>query len=153
VLVAIQVSAGWRGLFIVSGLIGLIWGIVWYVFYRDPLQHSKVNQAELDHIEQGGGIFRADQSAAAKPSVWKRENFKQIFSSRTLWGVYIAQFCVNAMLWFFLTWFPTYLVKFRGLDFIKSGYLASIPFLAACADYCCQASSPTAWCNVVFPSD
>ena len=40
---------------------------------------------------------------------------------------------MNATLWFFLTWFPTYLVKFRGLDFIKSGYLASIPFLAACA--------------------
>lgn len=32
---------------------------------------------------------------------------------------------------FFLTWFPTYLVEFRGLDFIKSGFLASIPFLAA----------------------
>jgi ACS family D-galactonate transporter-like MFS transporter len=138
VLVAIQVAAGWRGLFIVSGLIGLVWGIVWYVFYRDPLQHSTVNQAELDHIEQGGGIFRAKIPIAigtesAEPSVWRWENFKQIFSSRTLWGVYIAQFCVNATLWFFLTWFPTYLVKFRGLDFIKSGYLASIPFLAACA--------------------
>lgn len=133
VLVAIQVSAGWRGLFIVSGLIGLIWGALWYAFYRDPLQHSKVNQAELDHIEQGGGIFRTDKSAVAKPSLWKWENFKQIFSSRTLWGVYIAQFCLNAMLWFFLTWFPTYLVKFRGIDFKKTGYLASIPFLAACA--------------------
>ncbi|HMG92904.1 MAG TPA: MFS transporter [Chryseolinea sp.] len=131
VLVAIQVAVGWRGLFIVTGLVGLVWGIIWYVFYRDPLQHAKVNQAELDHIEQGGGIFRA--KATTQPSIWKWENFRQIFSSRTLWGVYIAQFCVNATLWFFLTWFPTYLVKFRGLDFIKSGYLASIPFLAACA--------------------
>lgn len=131
VLVAIQVAVGWRGLFVVTGLVGLIWGIVWYVFYRDPLQHAKVNQAELDHIEQGGGIFRA--KSTTQPSIWRWENFRQIFSSRTLWGVYIAQFCVNATLWFFLTWFPTYLVKFRGLDFIKSGYLASIPFLAACA--------------------
>ena len=143
VLVAVQVAVGWRGLFIVTGLVGLIWGIVWYVFYRDPLQHAKVNQAELDHIEKGGGIFRVktpiapdnyrDGTATAEPSIWRWENFRQIFSSRTLWGVYIAQFCVNATLWFFLTWFPTYLVKFRGLDFIKSGYLASIPFLAACA--------------------
>ncbi|HEX6891309.1 MAG TPA: MFS transporter [Chryseolinea sp.] len=131
-LVAIQVAVGWRGLFVVTGLVGLIWGIVWYVMYRDPLQHAKVNQAELDHIEQGGGIFRA-KTVTAEPSIWRWENFRQIFSSRTLWGVYIAQFCVNATLWFFLTWFPTYLVKFRGLDFIKSGYLASIPFLAACA--------------------
>ena len=133
VLVAVQVAVGWRGLFIVTGLVGLVWGIIWYVFYRDPLQHTKVNQAELDHIEQGGGIFRVKKLATAEPSIWRWENFRQIFSSRTLWGVYIAQFCVNATLWFFLTWFPTYLVKFRGLDFIKSGYLASIPFLAACA--------------------
>ena len=40
---------------------------------------------------------------------------------------------MNATLWFFLTWFPTYLVQYRGLSFLKSGYLASIPFLAACA--------------------
>ncbi|HET6540491.1 MAG TPA: MFS transporter, partial [Chryseolinea sp.] len=46
---------------------------------------------------------------------------------------YIAQFCVNATLYFFLTWFPTYLVQYRGLNFLKSGYLASIPFLSACA--------------------
>jgi ACS family D-galactonate transporter-like MFS transporter len=36
-------------------------------------------------------------------------------------------------MWFFLTWFPTYLVKYRGLDFLKSGFLASVPFLAAFA--------------------
>ncbi|MEM7382224.1 MAG: MFS transporter, partial [Bacteroidota bacterium] len=34
---------------------------------------------------------------------------------------------------FFLTWFPTYLIKFRGLDFLESGFLASIPYLAAFA--------------------
>jgi MFS transporter, ACS family, D-galactonate transporter len=46
---------------------------------------------------------------------------------------YIGQFAVTSTLWFFLTWFPTYLVKYRHLDFIKSGFLASIPFLAAFA--------------------
>jgi ACS family D-galactonate transporter-like MFS transporter len=38
---------------------------------------------------------------------------------------------VTATLWFFLTWFPTYLVEYRHLDFIKAGFLASLPFLAA----------------------
>jgi len=50
-----------------------------------------------------------------------------------LWGIYIGQFAINASLWFFLTWFPTYLVQYRGLSFLKTGYLASVPFLAACA--------------------
>lgn len=132
VLVTIQVYAGWRGLFIVTGLTGLVWGLVWYLFYRDPLEHPRVNQAELDYIEKGGGMF-SDRKDNVKKTAWSKEDWKQVFSNRTLWGIYIGQFCVNATLWFFLTWFPTYLVQYRGLSFIKSGFLASIPFLAACA--------------------
>lgn len=132
VLVAIQVYAGWRGLFIVTGATGLVWGIVWYLFYRDPLQQPLANKAELDYIEKGGGVFTERRENPPK-AAWRKEDWKQVLSSKTLWGIYIGQFCVNAMLWFFLTWFPTYLVQYRGLSFIKSGYLASIPFLAACA--------------------
>ena len=133
VLFAVQAYAGWKGLFISTGVVGLVWGVVWYLAYRDPLEHSGVNQAELDYIEEGGGVFRAKTDVVKKANVWQWSNVEQVFSSRTIWGVYIGQFCVNAMLWFFLTWFPKYLVDYRGLDFIKSGYLASVPFLAACA--------------------
>jgi MFS transporter, ACS family, D-galactonate transporter len=131
VLVAIQVYFGWRGLFFITGLTGMAWGLIWYLFYRDPQEHPRVNQAELDYIEKGGGVFLKHKDISKKIS-WSKEDWKQIFSSRTLWGVYIGQFCVNATLWFFLTWFPTYLVQYRGLNFIKSGFLASIPYLAAC---------------------
>ncbi|WP_338876916.1 MFS transporter [Spirosoma sp. SC4-14] len=133
VLVTVQYYAGWKGLFIGTGVIGLLWGIIWYLFYRDPLDHARVNQAELTYIEEGGGLFRGKKNEPGQPSTWSLSNLRQVFSSRTLWGVYIGQFAVNATLWFFLTWFPTYLVTYRGLDFIKSGYLASVPFLAACA--------------------
>lgn len=132
-LVALQHYAGWRGLFIVTGLIGLGWGLIWYRFYRDPLDHSSVNTAELDYIETGGGLLSGKKNKAAKRSAWQKEDWKQVFGNRTLWGIYIGQFCVNATLWFFLTWFPTYLVQYRGLSFLKTGLLASIPFLSACA--------------------
>ncbi|OXI97728.1 hypothetical protein CFB48_19875 [Burkholderia sp. AU33647] len=39
---------------------------------------------------------------------------------RKLWGIYLGQFALNSTLWFFLTWFPTYLVKYRGMDFLTS---------------------------------
>lgn len=132
-LTALQYYTGWRGLFFVTGLLGIVWGLIWYLFYRDPLEHPRVNNAELEYIEKGGGVLRRkEQNAKTKPA-WRAEDWKQVFSSRTLWGIYIAQFCVNATLWFFLTWFPTYLVQYRGLSFIKTGFLASIPFLSACA--------------------
>lgn len=133
VLVTIQVYTGWQGLFFATGLVGIVWGVVWYVFYRDPHEHATVSETELAYIEEGGGLVRPRAATPGQPSVWQWENLRQVFSSRTLWGVYIGQFAVNATLWFFLTWFPTYLVQYRGLDFIKSGYLASVPFLAACA--------------------
>ena len=132
VLVTIQYHAGWKGLFVVTGLVGLGWGLVWYLFYRDPLEHPRVNEAELDYIEKGGGVFRRKTLGNEPTTAWQWNNLKQVFTNRTLWGIYIGQFAVNATLWFFLTWFPTYLVQYRGLNFLKSGYLASVPFLAAC---------------------
>jgi ACS family D-galactonate transporter-like MFS transporter len=141
-LVAIQHFMGWRGLFMVTGGIGIGWGLIWYWVYRNPADHPGVNQAELDHIEKGGGLVAPSSTAAKAPFQWRQ--LKQVFIHRKLWGIYIGQFAVNSTLWFFLTWFPTYLVKYRGLDYLKSGFLASGPFLAAfvgvllsgfCSDY------------------
>jgi len=56
-----------------------------------------------------------------------------VLSKRKLWGIYLGQFCLNSTLWFFLTWFPTYLVTYRHMDYIKTGFLTSLPFIAALA--------------------
>jgi ACS family D-galactonate transporter-like MFS transporter len=133
-MTAIQFYLGWRGLFIITGSAGIIWGIVWYMFYRDPIKHKQVKQAELDHIAKGGGItdYQPEKGRATK-SAFTWINLKEVFSYRKLWGIYLGQFAITSTLWFFLTWFPTYLVKYRGFDFIKTGFLASVPFLAAFA--------------------
>lgn len=136
VLSKIQLQVGWKGLFVVTGLIGIIWGVVWYIFYRDPLQHRRANKAELRHIEAGGGML--DEKIKTGPTPFRWADLKAVLSYRKLWGIYIGQFAVNATLWFFLTWFPKYLVDYRGLDFIKSGYWASVPYLAAFVGILCS---------------
>lgn len=130
VLVLIQDSLGWRGLFIVSGIIGIVWAIIWYFFYRDPNRHKSINKEELQYIKDGGGLVEGDVEEKEKQE-FTLQDLKHAFKYRKLWGVYIGQFCIGSLFIFFLTWFPTYLVEFRGLDFIKSGFLASLPFLAA----------------------
>jgi MFS transporter, ACS family, D-galactonate transporter len=130
-LVIIQKHLGWRGLFIVTGLVGIIWGFIWYIFYRNPADHPKVNEEELKHIEKGGGIIVKKGAHSNMKQKFEWRDLVKVLSHRKLWGIYIGQFAVNSTLWFFLTWFPTYLVKYRGMDFLKSGYLASVPFLAA----------------------
>lgn len=131
-LVLIQSYLGWRGLFIVSGLIGLVWAVIWYAAYRDP-KNSSANQAELAYIAEGGGLVEGDAENLEQKEKQKFNwsDLGEAFVHRKLWGVYIGQFCLGSLFIFFLTWFPTYLVEYRGLDFIKSGFLASLPFLAA----------------------
>lgn len=134
VLAWLQVHLGWHMVFVSTGLAGIVWGVVWYMVYREPRAFPGVNQAEIDLIRDGGGlpdIGSAPKAAtpARSASTWR--DFKFVLGRRKLWGIYIGQFAINSTLWFFLTWFPTYLVKYRGLDFIKSGLLASLPFLAA----------------------
>lgn len=42
-------------------------------------------------------------------------------------GVYLGQYCINALTYFFITWFPVYLVQARGMSILKAGFVASIP--------------------------
>ena len=132
VLIALEQYAGWQGLFIITGIVGILWGISWYFFYRDPAESKRANEAELNYIEEGGGLIdkkNALQKSKPKPFEWS--DLKEVLSHRKLWGIYLGQFAVGSTLWFFLTWFPTYLIKYRHIDFIKSGFLASLPFLSA----------------------
>ncbi|WP_341867739.1 MFS transporter [Mucilaginibacter endophyticus] len=122
ILALIQKYWGWRGLFISTGLVGITWGFVWYCFYRDPVTDDQLQVKDSN---------AAEADTQSRKITWKE--FKQVLSNRKLWGIYLGQFAVTSTLWFFLTWFPTYLVKYRGFDFLKSGFLSSIPFLAAFA--------------------
>lgn len=127
-LVYIQNAFGWRGMIFITGAIGVIYSIVWYLMYRDP-KDSKANEAELNYIREGGGIVDMEGEQNVRKASWSQ--LKYVLKNRNIWGVFIAQFCLSSILWFFLTWFPTYLVQYRGMGFIKMGFLASLPFLAA----------------------
>jgi MFS transporter, ACS family, D-galactonate transporter len=126
----IEVSFGWRAVFIFTGLLGLIWAAVWIYLYRDPKDFRGVNQAEIDWIAQHGGIPDLSQRILrSKKLMWR--DLKIVLGHRKLWGIYIGQFGLVSTQWFFLTWFPTYLVTYRHLDFMNAGLLASIPFFGA----------------------
>ena len=125
---------GWKFLFVLTGLVGIAWSIVWYALYRDPSKSKRINNAELNYIKEGGGIVEdedIDNSTAKEKSQFKFSDLKMMFSNRKLIGIYIGQFTISSTFWFFLTWFPTYLVEYRHLSFIKSGFVSSVPYLAA----------------------
>jgi MFS transporter, ACS family, D-galactonate transporter len=129
----IDLTYGWKAVFAITGVIGLTWAAVWYALYRDPSEFGGVNQAEIDHIAARGGIPDLSQRIRGKKKIFAWADLKIVLGSRKLWGVYVGQFGINATQWFFLTWFPTYMVTYRHVNFAKSGLLEALPFLGAFA--------------------
>ncbi|MBU6167056.1 MAG: MFS transporter [Alphaproteobacteria bacterium] len=115
---------GWRSLFWITGGIGIAFAGIWFIFYREP-HASRANAAELALIEAGGGL----STATAPPFSWAM--LGRLIRRRQVLGASIGQFCGNSTLVFFLTWFPSYLADERGMDFLKSGWAAALPYLAA----------------------
>jgi ACS family D-galactonate transporter-like MFS transporter len=117
---------GWRALFWIAGVAGLLFAMAWLKLYRDPHEHPTVNQAELDYIEAGGGL---GYRGAATPFAWS--NIFGLLKHRQVLGASIGQFAGNSTLVFFLTWFPTYLATERNMGWLKVGFYAVMPFIAA----------------------
>jgi len=117
----------WHALFIVVGLAGIAFGLVWWLCYREPADSPSVNQAELDYISAGGGFAR--EQVEKIPFSWT--NVGRLLSYRQIWGAGIGQFAGNSTLVFFLTWFPSYLATERHMAWVKVGFFAVMPFIAA----------------------
>ena len=126
VLTWIIVTFGWSYLFFIAGIMGLLIGIVWHMYYRNPKEHKKISQEELDYIEVGGGMIG---SVEKQPFSWSR--IGQLLKHRQIWGMFIGQFSIMTTLFFFMTWFPTYLIDEKGMTMLKTGIYASIPYIVA----------------------
>lgn len=130
-LIWIQEMLSWHWVFIITGGIGIVWSLVWFVVYQSPRKSKGVNAAELEYIRSGGGIIDGDIPAEKKDRVpFTAADWKLVFN-RKLVGVYLGQFAVASTLWFFLTWFPNYLTQEKHIAALTAGFMTTVPFLAA----------------------
>ena len=122
----VAVTYGWREVFYLTGGLGILFAIIWFKVYRDPKECKRVSKEELQYIEEGGALTGGVQQAEFKWSlVW------QLFEHRQIWAICIGKFAISSTLFFFLTWFPTYLVEERGMTMLKAGFFAVMPYIAA----------------------
>ena len=132
---------GWPAVFVFTGVLGLGWALAFWRSYRDPAAFPGVNEAEITLIRSSGGIPDLSSRIGARRearsgSLWR--DFAVVLGRRKLWGIYFGHFAWGTTSTFFLTWFPTYLVTYRHLDFIKAGFYASLPFLGAFVGVLCS---------------
>ncbi|GAB3556527.1 MFS transporter [Spelaeicoccus albus] len=120
---AIIAALGWRASFLITAAIGMLWVVAWMIFAKEfPEQHKLVNAQEVAHIREDD-----DQG---DPGDANRIPWKSLLRSRTVWGLGLGFACQAYVIYFFITWFPSYLVDARGFDLLELGIFGAIPGLA-----------------------
>jgi len=121
----------WKSCFWFMGALGIVLTLVWFRNIYGVMQHPSISSAEVDYIANGGGLVNTDQgtNANVRTSPLTLSAIKMLLSHRMLVGVYIGQYCIVTLTWFFLTWFPIYLAQARHMSIVKVGFAAALPGL------------------------
>ena len=120
---------GWHSVFYVMGCLGLALAVAWNKVIYGPRAHPWANQAEIDYVQAGGALVDLDgrKTASAAAAVDTFACIGELLANRMLLGLYVFQYCINVLTYFFLTWFPIYLVSERHMTILKAGFVASLP--------------------------
>jgi ACS family hexuronate transporter-like MFS transporter len=105
---------GWQMAFIITGSLGFIWLIFWWLIYEIPSRKKNLSKPEFDHIhsdsEDSGG-------AAAKPVPWAK-----MLAVRQTWAFVFGKFLTDPIWWFFLFWLPGYFNSTFHQNIMKPGW-------------------------------
>jgi ACS family glucarate transporter-like MFS transporter len=125
----IMLHYGWRSSFWVCAVIGLVVGLLWFVFSRDtPQQHPGVSAREMALI--GSGLSSSAHAPTRQLIPWGT-----VVRSKAVLAITLSYFSFGYVAWIFFSWFYTYLAQVRGLNLKSSAFYAMLPFVAMAV--CC----------------
>ena len=102
---AIATAWGWQAAFIITGAIGFIWLICWFIYYEIPEKQRKLSKSELEFIKSD--VDEAEESP--KPIPWLK-----LLKFRQTWIFFIGKAMTDPIWWFYLFWIPGWLSEVRG---------------------------------------
>lgn len=111
IVTAITLQWGWRWAFIITGLMGFVWVVFWWMLYKAPRENKRVNAAELAYIESDDED--AGDSVAEET---KNVSWRELFRYKQTYAIVFSRFVTDWVWWFFLFWTPDYLNKVHGVD-------------------------------------
>lgn len=115
----ITLSYGWYWAFVVTGLIGFFWLILWWALYSSPEKHPTVTPAELAYI-------RSDPAEPSKFLPWRK-----LLPHRQAWAFAAGKFLTDPVWWLYLFWIPDFLNRNHGLDLTRMGPPLIVIYLVA----------------------
>ncbi|WP_339931894.1 MFS transporter [uncultured Brevundimonas sp.] len=121
-------SFGWKGTFLLVGLLGFVWLLPWLIIYKSgPATHPWVSAAERALILDAP----VDAAAVAESRPAYVPNLRQLLSHRQSWAIIGARFFLDPIWWLFVSWLPIYLAETFGFDVKQIGLFAWVPFVGA----------------------
>jgi MFS family permease len=123
-LTVLMLTYGWRVMFIIMGVLGLIVGAVWYLLYREP---SQVN------LTADENRYRSEGDQAGEIKQINLQEWGSLFKSGTTWGLLLGFFGVIYVNWLFNAWLPGYLEIERHISVKNTGMASAIPYTFAIA--------------------
>ncbi len=119
----------WQETFVVTGLLGFVWLVVWWLVYDSPDKHKWLTKEELDVIREDEPenveTLHAVQITEA-PIGWLK-----LLTYRQTWAIVLARFLVDPVWWLYITWLPLFLHQVHGFDLKQIGLFAWVPYVAA----------------------
>ncbi|MEP7277049.1 MAG: MFS transporter [Bacteroidota bacterium] len=98
----IRVHWGWGTAFIIIGIIGILWLILWLVYYEKPEKQKRLSAAELNYINSGEE--EKDENTGTTKISWVK-----LFGYKQTWAFTFGKFMTDGVWWFFLFWLPAYM--------------------------------------------
>jgi ACS family hexuronate transporter-like MFS transporter len=120
----LALSSSWRGAFVITGALGLLWVIPWLWLYHPPSAHPRLTDAERALVPAVSA--RTDTRPGAEWALWRT-----LLTERDTWLLLGSRVLTDPVWYFYLFWFPKYLTDARGLSLIEVGRVAWIVYLAA----------------------
>ncbi|WP_019120758.1 MFS transporter [Brevibacillus massiliensis] len=122
ILVFLLVSFGWRALFYITGAIGIVFAILFLLFYKNPDQSRRLSEEERAYIQ-------ADGAGTEQGIGQTRIKWRTLFTYRSVWGMILGFFCTIWIWNIFLVFLPLYLVEAHHISLQELGIYASIPWI------------------------
>lgn len=120
----VALAMGWRWAFVLSGMLGFVWLILWLRVYHPLDSHPKVSPEEVS-------LIRAGQDAPSISTERGPKRWLKLARQRNVWGVVLGRALTDPIWWFYVFWLPQYLSDARGFTLKRISLFAWMPFIAA----------------------
>jgi len=113
----------WQSAFVITGALGLVWVVLWLMFFHSPNKHPGLSSEEREYIAAGQETHL--QGDGKRPSVLA------LIGRRNFWGIALPRFLADPTWGTLSFWVPLYLTSVRHFDLKQIAMFAWLPFLAA----------------------